>query len=71
MAYNNYREEDNMNVIKQRSSNDCATACLLSIMNYYGCEAIYEELSIQLKINNNGTNAYNIINISRCYGFDG
>ena len=60
-----------MNVIKQRSSNDCATACLLSIMNYYGCEAIYEELSIQLKINNNGTNAYNIINISRCYGFDG
>ena len=57
--------------IKQRSSKDCATACILSIMNYYGCEALYEELSLQLKIDNNGTNAYNIINVSREYGFDG
>lgn len=58
-------------VIKQRTTRDCATACLLSIMNYYNCDALYDELSLQLKVDNNGTNAYNIINVSRNYGLDG
>ena len=69
-----YRGKDNMNkklVIRQRGFRDCATACLLSIMRYYGLDVIYEELSLELKISNNGTNAYNIINTSRNYGFDG
>ena len=58
-------------VIKQITTIDCATACLLSIMNYYNCDALYDELSLQLKVDNNGTNAYNIINVSRNYGLDG
>ncbi len=58
-------------VVKQNSSKDCGPSCLLSIMKYYGFEASHEEITYILKTNNNGTNAYNIINGARNYGFDG
>ncbi len=58
-------------VVRQNSSKDCASACLLSIMKYYGCECSLDELSLILKTTNEGTNAYNIINGSRTFGFDG
>ncbi|UKI57867.1 MAG: cysteine peptidase family C39 domain-containing protein [Clostridium sp.] len=50
---------------------DCGPSCLLSIMKYYGFEASHEEVTMNLKTTREGTNAFNIINGSRLYGFDG
>ena len=58
-------------VVNQNSTKDCASACLLSIMRYYGSNTSLDELSLILKTTNEGTNAYNIINGSRTFGFDG
>lgn len=58
-------------VVKQNGYKDCGPSCLLSIMKYYGCEASHEEVTFTLKTDIDGTNAYNIINGSRLYGFDG
>jgi len=58
-------------IVRQNSYKDCGSSCLLSIMKYYGVEASHEEVSYILKTNNSGTNAYNIINGSRTFGFDG
>ena len=57
--------------IKQRESNDCGVACLVSIMNYYGFSPLYEEVKYLLRVDKSGTNAYNIINGARNMGFDG
>ena len=57
--------------VRQNGYKDCGPSCLLSIMKYYGCEASHEEVSYILKTNQEGTNAYNIINGSRSFGFDG
>ena len=40
-------------------------------MKYYGCEASHEEVTFTLKTDVDGSNAYNIINGSKNYGFDG
>ena len=58
-------------IVKQNGFKDCGASCLLSIMKYYGCEASHEEVTFTLKTTVDGTNAYNIINGSRLYGFDG
>ena len=58
-------------VVRQNGYKDCGASCLLSIMKYYGCDASLDELSIILKTTNEGTNAYNIINGSRTFGFAG
>ena len=58
-------------IVKQNGYKDCGPSCLLSIMRYYGLEASHEEISYILKTDINGTNAYNIINGSRLFGFDG
>lgn len=58
-------------MVKQNGFKDCGASCLLSIMKYYGCEASHEEVTFTLKTGVDGTNAYNIINGSRLYGFDG
>lgn len=58
-------------IVKQNGFKDCGPSCLLSIMKYYGCEASHEEVTFTLKTEVDGTNAYNIINGSRLYGFDG
>lgn len=57
--------------IKQSGFKDCASACLLSIMRYYKMDASLDEISFILKTDNNGTNAYNLINGARSLGFDG
>ena len=62
---------DNKLIVRQRSNNDCASACLLSVMKYYGLSISLDEVSFVLKITNSGTNAFNIINGSRTFGFDG
>lgn len=58
-------------MVRQNGLKDCGPSCLLSIMKYYGCEASHEEVTFILKTDIDGTNAYNIINGSRNYGFDG
>ena len=58
-------------IVKQNGFKDCGPSCLLSIMKYYGFEASHEEVTFTLKTTVDGTNAYNIINGSRSYGFDG
>lgn len=58
-------------IVKQNGLKDCGPSCLLSIMKYYGVEASHEEVSFILKTNINGTNALNIINGSKTFGFDG
>lgn len=58
-------------IIKQNGYKDCGPSCLLSIMRYYGLEASHEEVSYLLKMDKEGTNAYEIINGSKSFGFDG
>ena len=58
-------------VIRQHGYKDCASACLLSIMRYYGTNASLDEVSYVIKVGLNGTNALNIINGSRTFGFNG
>jgi ATP-binding cassette subfamily B protein len=57
--------------VKQYGSKDCAASCLLSIMRYYGFDASHDEVAYILKTDNNGTNAYNLINGAKSLGFDG
>ncbi len=57
--------------VPQNGFRDCGPSCLLSVMKYYGCEASHEEVTEVLKTDREGTNAFNIINGSRLYGFDG
>ena len=58
-------------VIRQNGYKDCAVACLVSVMRYYNVFPLYEEVLYLLRVDQNGTNAYNIINGSRVLGFDG
>lgn len=58
-------------IVRQNGLKDCGPSCLLSIMKYYGCEASHEEVTFALKTDIDGSNAYNIINGSKNYGFDG
>ena len=60
-----------MHYYQQYDTSDCGPACLLSIRRYYNCDVSLDELSYILKTNNEGTNAYNIINGARSFGFDG
>lgn len=57
--------------VLQNGKNDCAAACLLSIIRYYGANASIEELSLLLKTDNKGTNAYNFLCGAKALGFDG
>ena len=57
--------------VRQNSYKDCGVACLISIMRYFGVDPPYEEVAYYLRLNKDGTNAYNIINGSANYGFDG
>lgn len=62
--------KSNVSVI-QNGYKDCASACLLSIIKYYGGYYSIEELSLLLKVNKDGTNAYNILKTAKDIGFDG
>ena len=59
------------NHVKQSGYRDCASACLLEIMNYYGVDASLDEVSYIIKTSSTGTNALNIINGCKYFGFDG
>lgn len=58
-------------IVRQNGYKDCGASCLLSIMRYYGLDASHEEVSYILKTNIDGTTAYDIINGSKNFGFDG
>lgn len=57
--------------VKQSNHKDCGPSCLQSIIKYYGGYVSHEELCLLLKTDNNGTNAYNLINGAKDLGFDG
>ena len=61
---------NNLNV-KQNGFRDCAAACLLSIIRYYGGDASKEELNYLIKTDKYGTNAYNLIEGAKTIGFEG
>ena len=58
-------------IVRQNGYKDCGASCLLSIMRYYGLDASHEEVSYILKTSIDGTTAYDIINGSKNFGFDG
>lgn len=55
----------------QNGFRDCAGACLLSIIRYYGGNISMEEIFHVIKTDNYGTNAYNLIEGAKTLGFDG
>ena len=57
--------------VKQNGFRDCAAACLLSIIRYYGGNISKEEISYIIKTDRYGTNAYNLIEGAKAIGFDG
>lgn len=57
--------------VKQNGYKDCASACVLSIMKYYNFNMSQEELSLIIKTDSNGTNAYNLLEGIKLLGFDG
>lgn len=58
-------------IVKQNSSYSCATACVLSLIKYYGGDMSYEELNVILNASRYGTNAYDILNGVKSIGFVG
>ena len=57
--------------VKQNGFRDCASACLLSIIRYYGGNISKEEISYVIKTDKHGTNAFNLIEGAKTLGFDG
>lgn len=58
-------------IVKQNGIKNCAVSCLLSIIRYYNGDIAREELSYLIKTDQNGTNAYNMIEGMKKIGFDG
>jgi len=56
--------------VLQEGKNDCAAACLLSIIKYYNGRLELETIRNLINTNKNGTNAYDIIKGSNTLGFD-
>lgn len=55
--------------LKQKDSNDCAIACLISIIRYYGGNNTYEYIRELLKCDESGVTAYDLIEASKTLGF--
>lgn len=55
----------------QEYTKDCASSCIQSIMKYYGFTSSKEEINYLIKTDNNGTNAYNILEGIKYLGFNG
>lgn len=53
--------------VSQKSVNDCAVACLTTILKLYGKEISYEEVKKSLKVDKEGSTAYDIIKTARKY----
>ena len=55
----------------QEECSDCGICCLASIIKYYGANVSLESLRYFTETNNYGTNAYELINCAKRFGFDG
>ncbi|MEG2457484.1 MAG: ATP-binding cassette domain-containing protein [Bacilli bacterium] len=58
-------------IVMQNGYRDCACACLLSIIRAYGQDMSRNELEFIIKTDNNGTNAYNMIEGMKKIGIEG
>lgn len=56
--------------VKQRDFKDCGVCSMLSIIKYYGGFISLEKLRVETNTNNEGTNALQIVNCFKKYGFD-
>ncbi|MDD3995821.1 MAG: cysteine peptidase family C39 domain-containing protein [Bacilli bacterium] len=56
--------------VKQRDSNDCAVASLLSIIKYYKGNISYNKLRLMMKCDKSGVSAYDLINTAKKVGFN-
>ncbi len=57
-------------VVIQQDFKDCGVCSLLSVIKYYNGYVSMEKLRVDTLTNMEGTNALNIINASKSYGFD-
>ena len=55
----------------QEECSDCGICCLASIIKYYGGNVSLESLRYFTETSNYGTNAYELINCAKRFGFDG
>ena len=56
--------------VRQENLKDCGAACLLMIMRYYGGNYPLEQLRQMMKMDKNGTTAFNLIKAAEKVGFD-
>ena len=56
--------------VLQEDKNDCAAACLLSIIRFYDGNLSMEDIRKLIKTNINGTNAYDLMSGAKDIGFD-
>lgn len=59
----------NLEIIQEECS-DCGICSLASIINYYGGHISLETLRFNTNTSSNGTNAYELINCAKKYGFN-
>ncbi len=59
-----------VNVVKQQDIKDCGVCSLLAIIRYYKGNVAMEKLRLDTMTDTNGTNALNLIEAARKYGFD-
>ncbi len=57
--------------VNQTSNNDCGAACLTMILKLNNININLSEVKKELKIDNEGTSAYEIINLAKKYNLDG
>jgi ATP-binding cassette, subfamily C, bacteriocin exporter len=57
--------------VKQTGFEDCAVACMKSIIKYYGGNISLDELKSITYMSENGTSAFHILKVMRNLGFDG
>lgn len=56
-------------VVKQHDITDCAPACLLSIISFYGGYVPIEMIRLKCETDHSGTSAYNLIEAAKSYNF--
>lgn len=58
------------NFVSQESINDCGVACLAMILKQFGINNSVSRLRKEMKLDKNGTSAYEIIRVSKKYGIN-
>lgn len=57
-------------IVYQRDLKDCGPCCLLSIIRHYNGNVPLEKIRLDTYATDRGTNAYNLINAAKSYGFE-